>query len=142
MSSIFLESLDNALDNVQMAHVHYDNVEQHVSKISDLKRQIKDAEEELREAIDKMCADIAVEIRQLNPHLKVMIKTNCCDIVYRSKLLSCQAKPFEKCWYFDSTDFGRRFSKRYPQCCKLNCPISDLACCLDEFYRQHFRSLA
>jgi len=142
MSDVFLEYLDGALDDVQMSYAHYDDIECCVSKVCDLKNQIKKVEEELREVIDKMCADIAVEVRQLNPNLQVVIRTNCCDVHYRSKSISCQVKPFEKCWYFDATEFGKRFSKRYPQCCKLDCSISDLSHCLNEFYRQHFRSLA
>lgn len=141
MSKLFLENLDNALEDVQMSHVHCDNIEQYVDKINDLKSQVKDAETKLREAIDKMCADISVEIRQLSPNLRVTIKSNCFDVIYRSKLLSCRVVPHENRWYFDDTNFGDRFSKKYPQCCRLNCPINDLANCICEFFRNHFRSL-
>lgn len=141
MNKLFLENLDSALEEVNMSHVHCDNIEQHVSKINDLRDQVKDAEIELREAIDKMCADISIEIRQLNPSLKVMIKTNYLDVIYRSRLLSCKVLPYENCWSFDSTDFGRRFTKRYPQCCRLNYPINELAGCICDFFRSHFRSL-
>lgn len=141
MNNIFLENLDNALEDVQMQHVHYDNISQCLSKIHDLEDQLKDAKKELTNAIDKMCADLAVYIRQLNSNLKVSIKTNTCDVIYRTQLLSCIAKPEEGCWYFDTTDFGRGFSKRYPQCCRLSCPVDDLASCLVDHFRNSYRSL-
>jgi len=140
--NLFLENLENAMDSVQMSHVHCDGLEQSVFKINDLKNQLKEAEKELCENIDKMCADIAIEIRQFNPNLKVVIKTNGCEVHYRSKLLSCVVKPHEGCWDFDSTDFGKVFSKRNPNCHRLNCPISDLACAIAEHFRNSFRSLS
>lgn len=142
MGSLFIENLNEALEEVQMPHVHCDNIEQIVYKINDLNKQVREAEKELGAAVDKMCADIVVEIRQLNPNLKVMIKTNCCDVVYRTKLLSCQADPVTKTWNFGSTDFGRQFAKRNPHCCRLDCPMSDMANAIDEYFRICFRSLA
>jgi len=139
--NLFMENLDNALNDVQMPHVHCDNIEQILSKINDLKKQVSDAEEEMNRAIDKMCADIAVEIRQLNPFLKVILKNKCLDVIYKTKLLSCQVMPVERCWEFGSTEFGRVFLKRNSHCCRLDCPMSDLAAAIDTHFRNSFRSL-
>lgn len=137
-----LENLDAALEDVQMQHVHCENIEQLVTNVSDLESQVKDAKRNLNIAVDKMCADLATEIRQLQPGLTVILKTNCCDIGYKTKYVSCIAKPFEGCWDFNAYEFGRHFAKRYPHCCRLSCPLSDIASCLAEYFNNNYRSLS
>lgn len=136
-----LEQLDNALNDVQMTHVHCDNICNVVAHILDLQKQQKESEKGLITVIDKMCAELATEIRALQPCLKVSLKTNCCEVGYRSKLIQCQVKPYDGCWCFDSTDFGKMFSKRYPSCRQLSCPLNEFATNLVEFFNSQYRSL-
>lgn len=142
MSRIFAENLDNALDEVQMSHVHCENIETCVATVLDIKNQLKEAEKELVGAADKICAELATEIRRLQPNLVVTIQTNCCKVGFRTKCIDCVVKPYEGCWSFDSLDFGKYFTRRYPQCCKLNCPLNELAESLVEYFSNHFKALA
>lgn len=142
MSSVFLENLDNSLEEVQMSHIHCENVDACVATVLDMKEQLKDAEKELVSAIDKMCAELSTEVRRRQPNLTTTIKTNCCEIGFRTRFIHCHVKPYEGCWSFDNSDFGTQFTRRYPQCCKLTCPLGELACCLVEYFNNHFRSLS
>ena len=125
-----------------MSHAHSDNIDMCVDKILDLRSKQKEAEKELVECIDKMCADLATEIRRLQPNLSVMMKTSGCDICYRTRILSCLAKPYDGCWNFDTTEFGCQFNKRYPECRQLSCCLIDLAASIVDFFNNHFRSLS
>lgn len=140
--STILEQLENALSDVQMSHVHCDNICGIVDGILNLKKQQQESEKELVIAIDKMCAELATEIRALQPYLTVSLRTNCCEIGYRTKMIHCQVKPYDGCWCFDSTDFGKMFSKRYPSCRQLSCPLGELAANLVEYFNSQYRSLA
>lgn len=142
MSKLLLEHLDTALDDVQMSHVHNDNINACVDKVLDYKNKIKDAEKELVECIDQLCAELSTEIRRLQPNLTVSMKTGVCEVCYRTRILTCCAKPYDGCWNFDGNDFGCMFSKRYPECKKLSCHIPDLASCIVEYFNNHYRSLA
>lgn len=138
---MIIERLNEALDEVQMSHAHCDNINTIVSRILDLQKQQKEAEKDLIASIDKMCADLATEVRALQPCLVVSIKTNCCEIGYRTKVINCQVKPYDGCWCYSSTDFGKQFSKRYPSCRQLSCSLEELAGCVVEFFNSQYRSL-
>jgi hypothetical protein len=142
MSKILLEQLDNALDDIQMSHVHFENIDHCVNQILNLKNEIKEKEKELISYIDKLCADLSTEIRKLQPNLSVSIKTGMCEICYRTKSLFCCVKPYDNCWDFNSNDFGMVFSKRFPECRKLSCEITKLAECIVSYFNNHYRSLA
>lgn len=136
-----LEQLDNALDDIQMPHVYCNNVCNIVERMLNLQKQQKETEKELIAAIDKMCAELATEVRSLQPCLTVTLKTSCCEIGYRTKFIKCQVKPYDGCWCFDSTDFGRLFSKRYPSTRQFSCSLNELATNLVEFFNNQYRSL-
>jgi hypothetical protein len=141
--SLFLEDLNNTLDEVsEMHHEHFDRIESIVNQIVNLKNQQKEKDKELIASIDKMCAELSTEVRLLQPNLVVSIKTNCCEIGYRTKCITCRVKPYDGCWDFGSSDFGMLFSKRYPECRQLNCSLSDLARSLVEFFTNTYRSLS
>jgi len=142
MSKLILEQLDNALDDIQMSHVHCDAVDVCVKEILDLRERQKEKEKELVASVDKMCAELSTEIRILQPNLVVSIKTNCIEIGYRTKSISCVVKPFDGCWEFGSSEFGSIFSKRYPQCRQLSCSLDELAKCIVEFFNNAYRSLS
>lgn len=142
MSDLITEAIDAALDGVQMSHTHCDNVDGCVKEILDLRERQKEKDKELVALVDKMCAELATEIRALQPNLVVSIKTNCCDVGYRTKSISCIVKPFEGCWDFGNSEFGVIFSKRYPQCRQLSCQLPDLAKCIAEYFNNSYRSLS
>ena len=142
MSTLFSEQLDRALDDVNMSHAHYDAINSCVDSILEFKNKIKTVEKELIEHVDKLCADLSTEVRRLQPNLTVAIRTGACDICYRTKILNCNIKAYDGCWDFDNNDFGRLFSKKYPQCKKLSCDIYELASSIVEFFNNHYRSLA
>lgn len=140
--NMILEKLDSALSDVQMTHAHCESICGIVDRILDLQKQQKETEKELIVAVDRMCAELATEIRALQPCLTVSLKTNCCEVGYRTKIIDCQVKPYDGCWCFDSTDFGKIFSRRYPSCRQLSCPLAELASCLAEYFNNQYRSLA
>ena len=142
MSDILLENLDNALDDVQMSHEYSDDIQNCVKSILSLRDQQKETEQELVRCIDRLCADLATEVRALQPNLCVTLKTGCIEIGYRTRMIGCTAKPYDKCWDFNNTDFGQYFSKKYPECRPLDCPINNLARCLVDFFNNHYKSLA
>jgi hypothetical protein len=142
MNNLFSENLDNALEEVQMSHVHCENIETCVSTVLDIKSQLKEAEKDLLMSVDKMCAELATEIRRLQPNLTVTIKSNSCEIGFRTRCINCISKPYEGCWNFDSMEFGKYFTRRYPQCCRLDCSLGELASCIVEYFRNHFKALS
>lgn len=142
MKNILLETLDNALDEVQMSHEYADNIDGCVKDILSLREQQKQAEQELVRCIDKLCADLATEIRALQPNLCVTLKTGCAEIGYRTRMINCAAKPYDKCWDFGGTDFGSYFSKKFPECRPLDCPVCNLARALVSHFNNHYKSLA
>lgn len=139
--AIFKEELELALNELEDSHAHCDAIDCFVQEILCLKDQIKEKEKDLRSAIDKMCADLSTEIRSMQPNLTASIKTNCCEIGYRTKSINCVVKPIDGCWDFNTSEFGSIFSKRYPQCRQLSCSLHELAKCLVEFFNNTYRSL-
>lgn len=142
MNKLILENLDAALDDVKMSHAYYDEIKSHVDLILEYRNKIKETEKQLLECIDKLCAELATEIRRLQPNLTVIMKTGGCEVCYRAKVLPCVIKPYDGCWKFDNNDFGNVFTKRYPECKRLDCDIYDLAKAITEHFNNHYRSLS
>lgn len=142
MSKLLLEQLDNVLNDIKMPHEHYEYMDSCVKDILELRERQKEKEKELISAVDKMCAELSTLVRALQPNLIVSIRTNCCEIGYRTKSISCMAKPFDGCWDFGSSEFGVVFSRRYPQCRQLSCDLTELAKCMVEFFNNTYRSLS
>jgi hypothetical protein len=141
MSNILMEHLDAALDDVHMSHEYADEINGCVQKVLSLRDEQKCAEQELVRCIDRLCADLATEIRALQPNLHVTIKTGCLEIGYRTRIICCVAKPYDGCWNYDGTDFGLYFSKKYPECRPLDCTITDLSRRLVDYFNNHYKSL-
>jgi len=140
--AIFKEELDLALNDIDTSHPHCDAIHCYIQEILSLQDEIKNKEKELRSTIDKMCADLSTEIRAIQPNLTVSIRTNCCEIKFRTKNICCIVKPIDSCWDFGSSEFGIIFSKRYPQCRQLSCSLHELAKCIVEFFNNTYRSLS
>lgn len=133
--------LETVLEDVKMSHEHNDSIAAVCAKIKDLDAQKKAATSELSQCVDALCADLAKEIRRLQIDLNVTINRLGCNVGYRAKYITCEVVPFDNKWNFSSSDFGRMFIRRYPDCAKLDCSIPHLAKCLAEFFSSQYRSL-
>jgi len=133
--------LDILLEDVKMSHEHNDSISATCAKIKDLESQAKTAKAELSQCIDALCADLAKEIRRIQPSLNVTMNSIGCNVSYRAKAITCEVIPFNGKWNFNSSDFGRMFVRRFPDCCDLSCPATHLAKCLAEFFVNQYRSL-
>lgn len=134
-------ALDVLLEDVKMSFEHSDSISEVCKKISDLDAQSRAAKAELAQCIDSLCADLAKEIRKLQIDLNVTINRNGCNVGYRAKFIPCNVIATEKKWDFSGSDFGRMFSRRFPECCALDCSVPHLAKCLAEFFTNQYRSL-
>ena len=133
--------LQIVLEDIKMTHDHCDNISKQCANIKELEQNVINLRKELAYSRDALCADLAKEIRKLQKDLNVTITRLGCNVGYRAKYITCEVIPFDNKWSFSATDFGRMFSKRYPECCKLDCPITTLAKCLSEFFSNQYRSL-
>jgi hypothetical protein len=129
------------LEDVKMSHEHNDSISAVCNKIKTLEIQTKESRTELSQCIDALCADLAKEIRRLQIDLNVTMTKIGCNVGYRSKYITCEVVPFQNKWNFSSSDFGRMFMRRYPDCCDLGGSIPHLAKCLAEFFTNQYRSL-
>jgi len=124
-----------------MSSEHCDQICGIVERIYDIKEQLKNTEKELCEHIDDLCADVAKEVRRLQPLLIVTIQNGGCIIGYRTRNIVCKVKPYERCWDFASNEFGKQFERRFPSCVRLDNSVTDLACCVVEFFNSQYATL-
>jgi len=133
--------LSTLLEDVKMSHEHNDSISAVCAKIKDLEVQAQTAKAELAQCKDALCADLAKEIRRLQIDLNVTMTRIGCNVGFRAKSIVCEIVPFENKWSFASSDFGRMFIRRYPECGDLGCSVPHLAKCLAEFFTNQYRSL-
>lgn len=135
------KTLNMLFEDIKMSHEHNDSISAACGKIKDLRTQSDLARAELAQCIDALCADLAKEIRRLETNLNVTMTRIGCNVGYRAKYITCEVVPFDNKWSFASTDFGRMFIRKYPDCGDLGCSVPHLAKCLAEFFSNQYRSL-
>jgi len=138
---LILETLEKSLDEIEMPSKYYDKIASLANVIKQTKEELRKQELELAQSIDTLYAELAKEIRKRQPNLLVSIRTNGCEIGYRTRSILCNMGPFEEKWNFGLTPFGAAFQKRYPQCKQLTCSLGELADTIVEFFKNNFRSL-
>jgi hypothetical protein len=138
---LILETLEKSLETLQMPSEYYDQIASLSNVIMQTKEELKKQELDLAHAIDSLYAELAKEIRKQQPKLLVSIRTNGCEVGYRTRAILCNMEPFGKKWNFGLTPFGVVFQKRYPQCKQLSCSLKELAETIVEFFKNNFRSL-
>lgn len=141
--SLILERVEQALNDVEVStNSHLKGVTDVLESIAYYETKIKECKKELGSAIDKICGDLAMTIRKMQPKLIVTIQNGGCIIGYRTKSIVCKVDPLKKEWDFSFNEFGKIFAKRNPSCTHLGCDLEDMAKRIADFFNHQYTSLA
>lgn len=112
------------------------------AKLEEARRNVNDLEKQLMYAVDRMCGNLAMKVRQSKPALSVSLGNGGCKVGYRSKHLMFKPDLAKRTWQVDSHDpsFARRYARSFASP-MLDQDVVEVSKCIADFFSRHYRSL-
>lgn len=112
-----------------------------VSKLQIARQQVQDLEYQLSIAKRRLCADLAVAIRKLQPGFNISVDKNSCKIGYKTKILQLSPDIENGIWRVQSSNarFLREFLNTNRRATLLDNPMLPQA--ITDYFMNYYRSL-
>lgn len=106
-------------------------------------RKVIELQNKLSIAHNKMCAELALDVRRKMPGLNVSVDRGNCKIGYRMKHLVLRPDSRSGIWKIKSSDdrFAKRFMKYYGTNTAISPSLDSLVDAIITYFKEHYKSL-
>ena len=139
-----LQSLDIILeDGNQVSPYSGSSADELVARLNDARQQVIDIEHKLGTIKHRMCADLALNIRRLQPGLNVGVDKHGCKIGYKTKILQFAPDVESGIWKVSSPNnrFMREFLNAHRRATLMTGAVQELASAIASHFIAYYRTL-
>lgn len=136
--SILIENDSSAISSNML-----DEVNSQLNELNELKSKIKSLEKDLSHFVDKFCAQLAVQVRRLEPSLDIHLYDGSCAFGYKSMILELKPNIEKKVWMPVSPDsrINKKFVASHGANLRFSNDLSDLAEAIVHYFKMRYKSL-